>query len=232
MAVIGAAALLGPVRVQAALGVDDRLKRGLTVLQAAHGHAEAPEAPVADLDREFAATRLESPTEASSVRGLPASARRLRCHGAAPPHGRAPRRPAVSPGSAGAAGAGDWRGPGQLAWRACAALACLARDRRVHRHRGDGAAHGARQRRRDFWRGRGFRPSSGHGRACAVDRLPVRRAGRGRGVRSARCPWARPRVHGRERQALAAADLQRQTHGSGCGAHRTGHGRCRPDQCR
>jgi uncharacterized protein Yka (UPF0111/DUF47 family) len=74
VAALGATPLLAPGRVRAALGANDRLKLGLTVLQAALAHAESPEAPLPDLSREIAAAGLAGSAEGHWLRELPAEA--------------------------------------------------------------------------------------------------------------------------------------------------------------
>ncbi len=123
------------------------------------------------------------------------------------------------------------------------------RDSRRPRHRRQRAGHGVRQHGRDLGHRRGLHAQPGHRREGVLRRVPGERAGRGRGGRhphaaadhraakpgmprstssSARSPpcWRSTtghpglRVHHPGRQAVHAADPQRQAHGSGGGAHR------------
>jgi len=74
VASLGQGSLLLPTRVNAALRANDRLKLYLTVLQAAAGHAAAPEHAAIDLAREIAAADVGSRDESTWLRELPASA--------------------------------------------------------------------------------------------------------------------------------------------------------------
>ncbi|MBI5256894.1 MAG: DUF47 family protein [Burkholderiales bacterium] len=74
VASLGQASLLQPARVRAALKANDRLKLYLTLLQAAAGHAAAPERAPLDLAREIAAADIQPREQAAWLRELPASA--------------------------------------------------------------------------------------------------------------------------------------------------------------
>jgi uncharacterized protein Yka (UPF0111/DUF47 family) len=67
---MGQQSLLLPVRIQAALAANDRLKLYLSVLQSAAAHAARPECELLDLDQEMAA----APADASWLGKLPATA--------------------------------------------------------------------------------------------------------------------------------------------------------------
>jgi len=61
VAALGQTGLLGPVRIKLALAANDRLKVMLSVLQAAAGHAAAPDRGVPDLHKDYAAARMDAP---------------------------------------------------------------------------------------------------------------------------------------------------------------------------
>ncbi|OYT94591.1 MAG: phosphate transport regulator [Pseudomonas sp. PGPPP3] len=90
VASLGAASLLAPSRVRAALTANDRLKLGLTVLQTAAAHADAPATPAPDLAREIAAAGLAGSSDAPWLNALPGAAERVgsTLHLAALTHGR------------------------------------------------------------------------------------------------------------------------------------------------
>ena len=76
VASLGQSSLLQPARVREALKANDRLKLGLTVLQAAAAHASTPERPSLDLAREIAAADIRPREEATWLREWPARAAR------------------------------------------------------------------------------------------------------------------------------------------------------------
>jgi uncharacterized protein Yka (UPF0111/DUF47 family) len=70
VAALGQTELLRPAWVKAALAANDRLKFYLTVLQAAHAHADHPGTTQLDLRREYATARVDAPW----IMDLPGSA--------------------------------------------------------------------------------------------------------------------------------------------------------------
>lgn len=74
VASLGPEALLLPTRITQALRANDRLKLGLTLLQAAGSHASQPQAALADYTREIAAAGITEPEAAGWLRDLPAQA--------------------------------------------------------------------------------------------------------------------------------------------------------------
>lgn len=74
VAALGPAALVQPARVREALKANDRLKVGLTLLQAGLAHARAPTDPVADLGAEIHAAGWRDRDAIAWLRALPAGA--------------------------------------------------------------------------------------------------------------------------------------------------------------
>ncbi len=70
----GAASLLKPARLRAALKANDRLKLYLSLLQAAADHGRSPARPAPDLRTEIAAAGVTDREDAEWLRELPASA--------------------------------------------------------------------------------------------------------------------------------------------------------------
>ncbi len=71
---LGQDALLLPARITQALQANDRLKLGLSLLQAAGAHASQPQAALPDYTREIAAAGIADPELASWLRDVPAQA--------------------------------------------------------------------------------------------------------------------------------------------------------------